>query len=267
MFQGHEARVRGRRRAALVVAAILSFPLPGFAQEEDPMVTDRPDFTESAVTVAPGRFQFELGYTFTRKGTEDRHDFGELLARLGILPWLEGRLGLNSLALVTAPSTESSGLQDMTVSFKALLFRKPAGSSAAVPQVALLVGTDLPTGNDGFGEGEMQPGAKLAFDFGLSERFGLASNVGWAYLVSDGSRFHQGVGSVTLGYAVSGPLSVYTEWYGFFPENRAGGSRHYVDGGVAWSLGPDTRIDWRIGAGLQESGPNWYTGAGLSFRL
>ncbi|MCL7971660.1 MAG: hypothetical protein M8866_06160, partial [marine benthic group bacterium] len=71
--------------AALAGAFLIASPVRGWAQEDDPMITDRPDFTESASTVAPGRFQFELGYTFTRSGSENRHNFGELLVRLGIL--------------------------------------------------------------------------------------------------------------------------------------------------------------------------------------
>jgi hypothetical protein len=231
------------------------------------MVTDRPDFTESASIVAPGRFQFEMGYTWTKAGEQEEHSFGELLARVGILPWIEGRLGLNSYVLLRDPAEEVDGLQDLTVAFKALLYRKPEGSSAAVPQVALLLGADLPTGASDVGGGELQPGAKLALGFDLTERFVAGSNVGWAYLYSDDGRFHQGLGSVVLGYGISDPVTVYVEWFGLFPENRGGGSNHYFDGGIAWLVGADFQLDWRIGAGLQDPSPNWFTGAGLSFRL
>ena len=253
--------------AGLAGVFLIAFPVTGSAQEEDPMITDRPDFTESASTVAPGRFQFELGYSFSRTGDEERHDFGELLARLGILSWLEGRLGLNSLSLLRSPEADADGIQDLTVAFKALLLRKPAGSSAVVPQVALLFGADLPVGDSDFGEEEVQPGATVALDFPLSERLNLATNIGWAYLFSDGQRFNQAIGSLVLGFAISRPLSAFVEWYGLFPENRAGGSNNYVNAGLAWKLGPDLQLDWRIGAGLQDPSPNWFTGVGLSFRL
>ncbi len=253
----------------LVAAAVLAlaFPVASSAQQADPMITDRPDFTESASTVSPGRFQFEMGYTFTRAGQEDRHNFGEILARVGILTWLEGRLGLNSFSQLRAPGADREGLEDLTISAKAVLYRKPEVSSAAVPQVALLFGADLPTGESGFGSTELQPGVKLAFDFELTARLNLGSNLGWAYLFSDDQRFHQGVGSVVFGYSISDPLTTYVEWYGLFPENRGGGSNHYVNGGLAWLLGPNFQLDWRIGAGLQDPDPNWFTGAGLSFRL
>ena len=251
-----------------VAATCLAWPGVVRGQDADPMITDRPDFTESSATVAPGRFQFELGYTFTKAGDEDRHNFGELLARVGILPWLEGRLGLNSFSALRDPGAEDrEGLEDITVAFKARLLRKSKDSPVAVPQLAVLFGADLPSGASGFGSSEIQPGIKLAADWGLSERLNLASNVGYAYLHSDGEHFHQGVGSVAMGYAISDPLVAYVEWYGLFPENRGGGSNHYVNGGLAWGLGPNFQLDWRIGAGLQDPTPNWYTGAGLSFRL
>lgn len=241
---------------------------PGIAaQEVEPLVTDRPDFTESASTVAPGRFQFELGYAFTRSGQEEKHNFGELLARIGILSWLEGRLGINSFSIVRAPATDREGLEDLTLSFKSILFRKPVQSSAAVPQVALLFGADFPTGDGGLGSSKLQPGVKAAVEFEPSDRLVLASNVGWAYLHSDDESFHQGIVSATLGYSISDPLSGFVEWYGFFPENRGGGSNHYLDGGLAWRLNPNLQLDWRIGVGLQDPNPNWFTGVGLSFRL
>ncbi|MBT8477617.1 MAG: transporter [Gemmatimonadetes bacterium] len=251
----------------MAAAWLLVFPTFASGQETEPMVTDRPDFTESASTVAPGRFQFELGYTFSKAGDEERSDFGELLVRIGILSWLEGRLGLNSISLVRSPQVDQEGFQDLAIAFKAVLFRKPGGGSAAVPQVALLFGTDLPTGDSNFGANAVQPGAKLALDFSLTDRLNLGSNLGWAYLASGEERFHQGVGSVVLGYAISEPVTVYFEWYGLFPENRGGGADHYLNGGLTWGLTANLQLDWRIGAGLQDPNPNWFTGVGLSFRL
>lgn len=252
---------------ALALAGALSLPGPAAGQEPVPMVTDRPDFTESAVSVAPGTFQFELGYTFSRTAAEERHSFGELLARVGILSWLEGRIGMNSFALLRGPAEDRSGLEDLTLSVKAVLHRKTSGSAVAVPQVALLAGVDVPTGDGEFGESEMQPGAKVAASWELSPRLLVGSNAGWAYLYAEGERFHQGVASLAVGFVVTQPLTAYAEWYGLFPENRGGGANHYVNVGFAWLLGPDLQLDWRIGAGLQDPSPNWFSGLGVSFRL
>ena len=259
--------MRSYRRALIAITLALAWPVPAFGQEAEAIITDRPTFSAAAFTVAPGKFQFEMGYTFTESGDQDQHNFGELLARIGVLPWLEGRLNLNSFVLVRAPTADSDGLQDFSVAAKAVIFRRPEGSSAAVPQVALLAGVDLPTGTVDGGGSEVQPGARVLLHFDITDRLIIGSNLGWAYLRADGEWFNQGSASLGSAYSISSPVSVFVEWFGLFPENRGGGANNYLDAGITWILKPNLQLDWRIGVGLQDPDPNWFTGAGLSFRL
>ena len=262
-------RFRRIRSGILAVVALLLYGLPVAGQEPEagPLSTDRPTFSIGTGTVLPGRFQFELGYTYARSGETDEHGFGELLARLGIFDWLEGRVGLNSFVLLKDPTADLDGLEDLTIGFKARAYRSRDGSPWAVPNVSILVGADLPTGATGIGAGETVPFATLATDWDLSHRVLMTSNLGWAYGSSDGERFHQGQASLALGYSFSRALSGFVEWYGLFPENRGGGANHYLNWGVVWLLGPNLQLDGRVGAGLQEPDPNWFTGVGLSLRL
>ena len=91
--------VRPLSRLFPVIALLITLPPAAFAQTSD-LVTDRPDFTESAVSVAPGRVQLEGGYTFSRIEAERTHTVGELLARFGAVDRLEFRLGINSAVVV-----------------------------------------------------------------------------------------------------------------------------------------------------------------------
>lgn len=259
--------LRSYRTALIAIALGLACPASARGQEAESLVTDRPTFTPSGSTVAPGRFQVEAGYTFSKAGDQEQHNFGELVARIGVVSWFEARLGINSYALLRAPADDQSGFEGLGLGAKFMLYRKPEGSSTLVPQVALLAGTDLPTGSDEFGPTAAQPAAVLVLDFALGAGFDLTSSVGWAYLESDGSRFNQGTGSAVLSYSISDPLTGFVEWYGLFPENRAGGSNHYVNGGLGWLVSPNVQLDWRIGLGLQDPDPNWFTGIGISFRL
>ncbi|HKY61551.1 MAG TPA: transporter, partial [Gemmatimonadota bacterium] len=84
-------------------------------QEGAPLVTDRPDFTESAVTVPRGDVQLESGYTFTRSDEEDEHSLGEVLARIGLVERLEARIGFGSHAWITAAGNDPSGFEDPSV--------------------------------------------------------------------------------------------------------------------------------------------------------
>ena len=254
-------------RAALVAVVAVACPASALAQESEPLITDRPDFSAGTSTVAPGRFQFEMGYTFSRSGEEEEQDFGELLVRLGILPWLEGRLGLNSFVLLRSPSADVDGLQDFMIGFKARLYRRPEGSSWAVPRVSLVLGADLPTGASGIGTSEVVPGAVLAASWDLSDGLTAGANLGWVRGFEDGERFNQGVASLELIYVLTQVVTTYIEWYGLFPENQGGGSSNYLDTGIGWLLSNNLQLDWRIGVGLQDPSPNWFTGVGLSVRL
>ena len=66
----------------------------------EPLVTDRPDFTEASVTVGRGVVQLEGGYTLTYNsdGSEKTttHSFPETLLRVGMLAeWFEVRVVWN----------------------------------------------------------------------------------------------------------------------------------------------------------------------------
>ena len=206
--------------AALAAVAAVACPAPAMAQESEPLITDRPDFAVGTSTVAPGRFQFEMGYTFSRSGEEEEQDFGELLVRLGILTWLEGRLGLNSFVLLRSPSADVNGLQDFMIGFKARLYRKPEGSSWAVPRVSLVLGADLPTGASGIGTSEVVPGTVLAAAWDLSERLTVGGNLGWVRGFEDDERFNQGLASLELIYVLTDVLTTYIEWYACSPRTR-----------------------------------------------
>ena len=53
-------------KVGLLGAALLLAAATARGQDEAELVSDRPDFTESAVAVAPGRVQVEAGATTTR---------------------------------------------------------------------------------------------------------------------------------------------------------------------------------------------------------
>jgi hypothetical protein len=67
----------------------------GEPPKEEPLESDRPDFTDSPKTVGRGRLQIESGYQFTR-GIEgdlgnNAHDLPELLVQYGVAERLELR--------------------------------------------------------------------------------------------------------------------------------------------------------------------------------
>ncbi len=104
-FQKGSSMVRMCSRSDRWTTALLSFTLllaatsRSIAQLEgdhgpidpmkEPLITDRPDFTESTEAVPAGHLQLEAGYTFTfdREGTDRtrHHTAPELLFRIGLV--------------------------------------------------------------------------------------------------------------------------------------------------------------------------------------
>ena len=85
-----------RVRPLTLLLMLALTPLPLAAQEAE-MVGDRPDFTESALSVPAGRIQLEAGLTFSDFESEgEQIAFGEALLRIGLAESFELRGGLGS---------------------------------------------------------------------------------------------------------------------------------------------------------------------------
>lgn len=255
-------------RAFAALAVLGSFGgWVGIGSAEEPLVTDRPDFTESAETVAPGRFQIEAGYTFTRTGDEKEHALGELLLRVGLFKQVELRIAGNSYVWLDSPDGDANGFEDMSLGAKIKLLDASEQFDLTRPNVAVIVATTLPTGADNIGEDEAQPELKLALAWDLSERFSLGSNLNYAYLSEGGDRFHQFSGSVVLGIKLTEKWGSYIEYFGFVPESDDGPNTSYFDGGFTYLIDDNLQLDARAGVGVFNGrSPDYFTGAGVSWR-
>jgi hypothetical protein len=232
---------------------------------DDPMVTDRPDFTESAVTVTRGRTQIEAGYTFSDRGDLDEHAFGELLVRIGWTEIVELRLGVGSQVRVDGPGVDLSGSEDMSIGCKIRLSDPlPPGSSR--PQVAVVLATTLPTGAEEFGNPEPQPSLKLALSWDLSERTSIGSNVGYARLGESSDRFGELSASLSLGRTLSERLAGFVE-LSALNRQEGRGENQLVNAGFTWALSDDSQLDFRAGAGLDSESADFFVGAGAAWRF
>ena len=110
-----------------VILAMLAWG--GAAPAQQPLVADRPDFTEATSTVGRGVLQFEFGYTF---GLDDAdgvtaraHSYGEPLLRAGFLAdRLEFRVGAGAVTLSSEShghAATESGLEDLYLGVKVAL--------------------------------------------------------------------------------------------------------------------------------------------------
>jgi hypothetical protein len=237
---------------------------------DEPLVTDRPDFTESTLAVPLGRVQVEAGLTFTRDGAgEGDHaetfEAPEVLLRIGLVRGFELRLGAPNYAWEDDGSATLDGLTDMGVGFKLELGEQ----DGARPSLAVLGELSIPTGDSEFTSDEVDPTLIIAWAYDLGDSgWSVAGNLG-ASSLSDGSgdRFEEFTSSLALGIPLADGFGAYAEYYGFYRHDAGAGPEHYFNTGVTYLINNNTQLDFRVGAGLNGRADDFFTGAGVSFRF
>lgn len=259
------------------ILAALGIPSSAYAQvasdseaaawdQRDALVTDRPDFTESALTVYPWHVQVEMGYTATRVDGNTEHSVGEVLIRVGLADRVEARIGLNSFAWVATEGNDPEGLEDVSLGVKIKFVEAKPGT--AVPDVGLLLGASFPTGADELGQGtHVLPVVVLAAGLDVTDWMSAGANVGWGYLDDGAGRYSQFAGSIALGFSLTNWLGAYAEYFGLFPEFDDGPGSDFFNGGFTVLISRDLQLDVRAGFSLGDAEVDSFAGAGLAFRI
>lgn len=230
-----------------------------------PLVADRPDFTESALAVDPGRVQVESGYTLSRRGGATEHAVGEVLARVGLARPVELRIAPNSYRVVETDGGTAHGVADPALGTKVTLLEPGPSAAPALPSVAVLASTSLPAGDEAVSPGGAEPEAALALGWDLAP-VSVGANLGHARALHGGERFGRTAASAAVGVPVGGDLDAYLEYYTLRPGAPGSGAEDVVNGGLTLLLSPDAQLDARAGAGLGDGAPELVLGAGLSLR-
>lgn len=229
------------------------------AAPAEPLVTDRPDFTESAAAVDVGRLQLEVGYTATFNGGDPAHALPEALLRIGLAERTELRLGWGGLHL------HDGGVEgaDGEIGIKHVLDLDDSGPLA----LGFIASLTLPTGGGDATGDALVPVLKLLWSVDVLDGLSIAGNINFSYPTSDaGDRIGASEASLALALALTSAVGVYAEYFGLYPW-RQDAPEHYINGGVTLLLTDDLQLDARIGAGLNDSADDLFAGVGLSVRF
>lgn len=247
----------------------------GKRPEEEPLVADRPDFTEASSTVGKGRAQLEAGYTYTRDRsgvvTTTSHSYPEALLRVGVFAeWFELRIGQNfGNARSGSPNDvfSSGGAEDLYLGVKLGLTEQ----KGARPEMALVIQSQVPTGHPSVTAGRVLPGANLLYGWDVIEdRLTLGGSTQASGAIDKSAHgYVEFAQSLTAGFPITKRFAAYTEWFAFFPAGAATpgvGPQHYLDGGFTYRLSPNFQLDLRAGCGLNRSAANLFAGSGFAVR-
>ena len=251
----------GAARVLLLGAAVLAVAVDASAQSPE-LVTDRPDQTESATVVRRGVLQVETGYLFTREGEVDSHAAPGTLFRIGLGGRTELRLG--HAGVVGAEGRRGAG--DSALGAKVNLVPQADGWR---PELAILGGLSLPTGDHGFSSGGADPSFLVAFAHELAPRLALGYNAGaaWESAPDEPGRDAFVVYSLALGIGLTNRLGAFIEVFGDSQVTSPVASGVSADTGLTLLLTDVLQLDVCVGRRLRDPADDLFFGAGISFRL
>lgn len=264
--------VTPRLRAAIVRRVASGVPIAllcGCATAtsgREPLVSDRPDFTEATYTIPRGQVQVEGGHTFSRVDAEKANTTGEVLVRIGLAPSTELRIEPGSYTVVTAPSADSRGREDGALGLKVRLHNAADDRPSIIPEMSLVLLTSVPTGSSVYRQRAWQPEAKFASQWTFTDRVALSTNLNVGRLADDDGRFTELDASASLGVDLSPRFGAYAELFALSPQRRGVSAAKYANTGLTASITPDFQLDVRVGIGLNAAGPDYFLGAGLARR-
>ena len=233
-----------------------------------PLVTDRPDQTESAAIVAKGKLQLETGFVYEYDEGEvlemENYTYNSTLLRYGLTKSTELRVGMEYLdeKLITQSGQEFSftGLSPLYTGLKV----KIAEEQGIRPDMALLGSLTWPaTANKDLEPQFVAPALRMSFAHTLSDNLSLGYNLGaeWDGDNPEASYFY----SIALGIGVTEKLGAFVESYGSLYKDRD--PEHKADTGLTYLVSNNFQLDVSGGIGLSENAPDYFASFGFSYRI
>jgi len=240
------------------------------AQEEMPLITDRPDITESAVIVPLNTFQIETGFQYHKqKINEDSqqlvHDnliFASTIFRYGIDYRFELRFGGEYfISKTTTELTEfnNEGLRNLFVGTKLQFFR----NEKIINNAAILFEVGLPFGNESLRPDKAEPKILITADRDINELLNIGINIGSQYVsdIRKSNIFY----STSIGIELGNRFGTFVEYFG--DSMRGLHPKHHFDFGITYLQKKNIQIDASFGTLLSSMETDWFGSIGFSVRL
>lgn len=227
--------------------------------------TDRPDQTESAFTIPKGWVQFEAGFNKQQNNKFGSEYFSPtLLSKYGLSSKLEFRLITtiitNSSLLIPQGNLSFTGLDPIQIGAKVSFWE----AKKWIPKTSLIFHFGIPkTASKNFDIKKIAPNFRFTMQNELSKKVAIGYNLGAEW---DGE-----TNIPSYVYTFAPGMNISERWYGYieaFGEIKKGESaQHSLDGGIAYYVTTDFKVDISSGFGISRSAPDWYMAIGASVRF
>ncbi len=241
------------------------------------MVTDRPDITESAITVPLHYLQIETGYQYNVTEFDYTYHYASTLLRYGLTANIELRFAGEYQSLKKRMGTIVFGVEDNFNNFFQNEIKGIAGTMAGAKfqvinekekgsNFAVLAQLFLPWGKSGLVPDKIEPEIIFSFGTKFAKRLGIGINTGFHWNSNSENLiiFY----SVSSGISLSNVVSIFAEYSGDY-ENKTSKNNfmHIIDGGFIVLVKKNIQIDLYAGINVIPNDLDWFWGSGISVRF
>jgi len=248
--------------------------LEAAGEEEDEIVTDRDSFTPSTSVVGSRRFVFESAYSFIdNRGVPETHSFPEILTRYGISENIELRLGWNyevggagnpiSGNVPDQFEEEAELERESTILYGAkFLLTEQCGWT---PESSFILQGFTPTSGEA---NDSSLSATYVGGWTLPNHWEWDSALRYSTGSEEEDHFNVWAPSTVLKVPVGERWKGHVEYFGIFTEGRESEStQHFISPGVHYLICRDFEVGVRVGWGLNDQSPNFFSNLGLGLRF
>lgn len=227
---------------------------------------DRPDVTESPISVDAGHFQFEgdlAKWTRDTRNTSSNRtiSFMNGLYKMGITHSWDIHIGIELYNIYqnAEGETEDKGYGATTIRLKHNFWGNDGETSTAlgiIPYVTFSSGNPL--------DSDIVYGAGFPFSYGLTDNLDLGAQAQFDFIPREtGGHELSYFQTVVLGGGLIGNLDFYIEGLAIFPRGQ---SQFLMNGGLIYNFSPNIKVDLATNQGLTTEAPTRVY-LGLSFRI
>jgi len=232
---------------------------------------DRPDGTESPITVDAGHVQVELSFAdYTHDDEDGTHTDAtawlDTNIKFGITHAMDLQLifaaySEEDVRAIGQPNLTLNGFSDVTIRLKINLWGNDGGQTAfgIMPFVKIPTGTEL--SNDEFEGGFI---AMLGWDVAETWGLGVMAEIDAVYDSTDDDHDTEFIHTVVIGFDVVGPLGAYVEYIG-----NARSDGDYVatfSAGLTYAVSDNVVFDTGVMVGLNDAADDFRVFVGLTWR-
>ena len=235
---------------------------------------DRPDATESPITVDAGHVQIEMSfvdyaYDHSEIGSGEAWTVMDTNLKIGLLhnvdlQFVFGAYSRVDLDVSNGPDPTLEGFGDVQVRTKINLWGNDGGDTA----FAIMPFIQIPTGTD-VGSDDTQGGVIFSLGWDVAPTWGLGFQVetDWVYDEEDRGYDTEVSHTTVLGFDVAGPLGAYVEYIGVISGDADTDYQAIASCGVTYAVHDNLTLDLGSQIGITEDADDLNVFTGMTVRF